>query len=68
MEKDESNGAPPESAAAVIERVLEAKRPRRRVSVGKVGERIGIPAKRLLPASHLREGGGVQLGRLREPP
>jgi len=59
MEKDEMNGAPPETAAAVIQRVLGAKRPRRRVSVGKVGERIGIPAKRLLP---LREGGGVQLG------
>ena len=49
MEKDEQNGAPPESAAAVIGRVLDAKRPRRRVSVGKTGERIGIPAKRLLP-------------------
>ncbi|HUE06939.1 MAG TPA: SDR family oxidoreductase [Acidimicrobiales bacterium] len=49
MEKDEKNGAPPASAAAVIERVLDARHPRRRVSVGKIGERVGIPAKRLLP-------------------
>jgi NAD(P)-dependent dehydrogenase (short-subunit alcohol dehydrogenase family) len=62
MEKDETNGAPPESAAAVIERVLEAKRPRRRVSVGKVGERIGIPAKRLLPHRIFEKAAGSSLG------
>ncbi len=62
MEKDEANGAPPESAAAVIERVLEAKRPRRRVSVGKVGERIGIPAKRLLPHRIFEKAAGSSLG------
>ena len=62
MEKDESNGAPPESAAAVIERVLGAKRPRRRVSVGKVGERIGIPAKRLLPHRIFEKAAGSSLG------
>jgi NAD(P)-dependent dehydrogenase (short-subunit alcohol dehydrogenase family) len=62
MEKDEANGAPPKSAAAVIERVLEAKRPRRRVSVGKVGERIGIPAKRLLPHRIFEKAAGSSLG------
>ncbi|HEY1650447.1 MAG TPA: SDR family oxidoreductase [Acidimicrobiales bacterium] len=62
MEKDESNGAPPASAAAVIARVLEAKRPRRRVSVGKVGERIGIPAKRLLPHRVFEKAAGSSLG------
>ena len=62
MEKDEMNGAPPESAAAVIQRVLDAKRPRRRVSVGKVGERIGIPAKRLLPHRLFEKAAGSSLG------
>jgi hypothetical protein len=33
----------------VVERVLKARRPPRRVSVGKMDERIGIMGKRLLP-------------------
>lgn len=49
MSRDEANGVPPERVAVVVQRVLEAKRPSRRVSVGKVDERIGILAKRLLP-------------------
>jgi NAD(P)-dependent dehydrogenase (short-subunit alcohol dehydrogenase family) len=42
MERDEANGAPPETVAVAVERVLGSKRPRRRVSVGKLGERVGI--------------------------
>jgi hypothetical protein len=49
MERDEANGVAPEAAAVVIQRVLDAARPPRRVSVGKSGERIGIMAKRLMP-------------------
>ena len=49
MSKDEINGVPPDRVAAVVQRVLEAERPSRRVSVGKADERIGILAKRLLP-------------------
>jgi len=49
MERDEANGAAPDVVAAVVHRVLEARRPPRRVSVGKNGERVGILAKRLLP-------------------
>jgi short-subunit dehydrogenase len=49
MERDEMNGAPAESVAAAIQRVLEAKRPARRVTVGKTGERAGVFAKRLMP-------------------
>jgi NAD(P)-dependent dehydrogenase (short-subunit alcohol dehydrogenase family) len=49
MERDEQNGAPAADVAAVIARVLAARRPPRRLSVGKMGERIGIMAKRLLP-------------------
>ena len=38
-----------EAVAATVTRVLKVRRPPRRVSVGKAGERIGIVAKRLLP-------------------
>jgi NAD(P)-dependent dehydrogenase (short-subunit alcohol dehydrogenase family) len=49
MAKDEAAGAEPSLVAAVIERVLTARRPPRRVSVGKLDERAGVFAKRLLP-------------------
>jgi NAD(P)-dependent dehydrogenase (short-subunit alcohol dehydrogenase family) len=62
MERDEANGAPPETVAVVVERVLGSKRPRRRVSVGKLGERVGIPAKRLLPHRLFEKAAGSSLG------
>jgi NAD(P)-dependent dehydrogenase (short-subunit alcohol dehydrogenase family) len=62
MEKDERNGVEPQRAAVVIERVLSASRPRRRVSVGKLGERIGLPAKRLLPYRLFEKGAKGSLG------
>jgi len=49
MERDEAHGADPAEVAEVVERVLTAERPPRRVSVGKVDERVGLVAKRLLP-------------------
>jgi NAD(P)-dependent dehydrogenase (short-subunit alcohol dehydrogenase family) len=49
MERDEANGAPAGEVAAVVQRVLESRRPPRRVSVGKAGERVGLVAKRLMP-------------------
>jgi short-subunit dehydrogenase len=49
MERDEANGAPAALVAATVQRVLEASRAPRRVSVGKAGERVGLIAKRLLP-------------------
>jgi short-subunit dehydrogenase len=49
MERDEQSGAPSETVAEVIERILEDKRPPLRASVGKMDERIGLLAKRLLP-------------------
>jgi len=49
MERDERNGAAPRDVAAAVQRVLEARRPPRRVSVGKTSERAGLIAKRLLP-------------------
>jgi NAD(P)-dependent dehydrogenase (short-subunit alcohol dehydrogenase family) len=49
MERDEARGAPADAVAKAVARVLEARRPPRRRSVGKAGERIGLLAKRLLP-------------------
>ncbi|HUY23179.1 MAG TPA: SDR family oxidoreductase [Acidimicrobiales bacterium] len=49
MARDEANGVAPEAVARSVRAVLEARRPPRRVSVGRSGERIGILAKRVLP-------------------
>jgi NAD(P)-dependent dehydrogenase (short-subunit alcohol dehydrogenase family) len=49
MERDEADGVAPDVVAKVVQAVLGARRPARRVSVGKAGERVGIVAKRLLP-------------------
>lgn len=49
MERDEINGASPQLVADIVYRVLRARRPPRRVSVGKSSERVGLLAKRLLP-------------------
>lgn len=49
MERDEANGVAPDVVAASIQKVLEARRPPRRVSVGKASQRAGLIAKRLLP-------------------
>ena len=62
MERDEANGARPDAAAKVVERVLMAKRPPRRVSVGKMGERVGVLAKRLLPHRVFEKAASGALG------
>jgi len=62
MERDEANGAPPESVAKLVERVLTARRPPRRVSAGKMGERIGVVAKRLLPHRLFEKAASGALG------
>jgi NAD(P)-dependent dehydrogenase (short-subunit alcohol dehydrogenase family) len=49
MERDEASGAPAQQVATIVQRMLEATRPPRRVSVGKAGERAGLVAKRVLP-------------------
>jgi NAD(P)-dependent dehydrogenase (short-subunit alcohol dehydrogenase family) len=49
MELDEAAGVPADDVAIVVDRVLGASRPPRRVSVGKLGERVGILGKRVLP-------------------
>ncbi len=49
MAEDEAGGVDPDNVAAVVQRVLEARRPPRRASVGHLDERVGILGKRLLP-------------------
>jgi NAD(P)-dependent dehydrogenase (short-subunit alcohol dehydrogenase family) len=49
MERDEISGADPIDVARAVERVLKSARPPRRVSVGKLDERVGLLGKRLLP-------------------
>ena len=49
MEKDELEGADQRKIALLTAKVLDAKKPRRRVSVGNNDERVGLLAKRLLP-------------------
>lgn len=62
MERDEVNGADPAAVAAVVVKLLDAKRPRRRVSVGKAGERVGLIAKRLLPHAWFERAARSSLG------
>ncbi|MGO9342058.1 MAG: SDR family oxidoreductase [Acidimicrobiales bacterium] len=62
MERDEAKGASPEVVAAVIERVLLAKRAPRRISAGKFDERIGVLGKRLLPHSLFEKAARSSLG------
>lgn len=62
MAADEANGVAPDRVAAVVQRVLEARHPPRRVSVGKFDERIGIMAKRLLPYRFFERAARGSLG------
>jgi NAD(P)-dependent dehydrogenase (short-subunit alcohol dehydrogenase family) len=62
MEKDEANGVDPSDVAVVVEHVLDASRPRRRVSVGKMDERVGIMGKRLLPYRFFEKAAKSSLG------
>ncbi len=62
MEKDEANGVDPSDVAAVVDKVLRAGKPRRRVSVGKLDERVGILGKRLLPYRLFEKGAKSSLG------
>jgi NAD(P)-dependent dehydrogenase (short-subunit alcohol dehydrogenase family) len=62
MERDEANGVPAADVAAVVRRVLEARRPPRRVSAGKPAERVGLLAKRVLPFRLFQAGAKGALG------
>jgi NAD(P)-dependent dehydrogenase (short-subunit alcohol dehydrogenase family) len=62
MARDEQNGVPPGDVATAIARALDRRRPRRRVSVGKPDERVGIIAKRLLPSRIFERAAKGSLG------
>ena len=62
MEEDERGGADPADVAAVVARVLGSGRPPRRVSVGKMDERVGLVAKRVLPFSLFEKAARSSLG------
>jgi NAD(P)-dependent dehydrogenase (short-subunit alcohol dehydrogenase family) len=62
MARDEANGVPAREVAMAISRVLRSRRPRRRVSVAKIDERVGIMAKRLLPYRMFERGAKGSLG------
>jgi NAD(P)-dependent dehydrogenase (short-subunit alcohol dehydrogenase family) len=62
MAEDEAGGVAPEKVADVVQRVLEAKRPPRRASVGKLDERVGIMGKRLLPYRLFEQAAKGSLG------
>jgi len=62
MERDEAGGVEPEAVAAVVQRVLEADRPARRVTAGRLIERTGPIAKRLLPNRLFEEAARSSLG------
>ena len=62
MAEDEAGGVAPDRVAEVVQRVLEAKRPPRRASVGKLDERVGIMGKRLLPYRLFEQAAKGSLG------
>jgi len=62
MERDEVNGVPPDDIAVAVRRVLGAKRPPRRVSVGEASERVAILAKRIMPYRMFEAGAKGSLG------
>jgi NAD(P)-dependent dehydrogenase (short-subunit alcohol dehydrogenase family) len=62
MERDEVNGADPVGVAVAVQRILAARKPPRRVSVGKADERMGLIAKRLLPFSVFEAAAKGSLG------
>lgn len=62
MAADEEKGALPETVAATISRVLTARRPPRRISSGKLDERAGVFAKRVLPYAVFERAARSSLG------
>lgn len=62
MAEDEAKGVSPDVVAALVHRLLGARRPPRRASVGKTGERVGILAKRLMPYRAFEQAAKGSLG------
>ena len=62
MEADELGGRGPEQVAEVVSRLLVARRPPRRLTVGPAGERLGSFVKRLLPNRVFEAASASSLG------
>jgi NAD(P)-dependent dehydrogenase (short-subunit alcohol dehydrogenase family) len=62
MAHDEMNGVPPADVALAVAKVLAARRPPRRISVGSLDERVGPLAKRLLPYAIFERAAKGSLG------
>jgi NAD(P)-dependent dehydrogenase (short-subunit alcohol dehydrogenase family) len=62
MEKDEVKGPDPSGVAEVVEKVLTSARPPRRITVGRIDERVGPLAKRVLPTRLFEAGSKSALG------
>ena len=62
MERDEANGVPPDDIAVAVRRILDARRPPRRVSVGRASERVAVLAKRVVPFRVFEAGAKSSLG------
>lgn len=62
MASDELAGVDPMDVARLVDRVLSRRRPPRRVSVGRSGERIGVVAKRVLPLRTFERAARSSLG------
>jgi NAD(P)-dependent dehydrogenase (short-subunit alcohol dehydrogenase family) len=62
MAHDEMNGVPPADVAVAVGKVLAARRPPRRISVGSLDERVGPLAKRLLPYAIFERAAKGSLG------
>jgi NAD(P)-dependent dehydrogenase (short-subunit alcohol dehydrogenase family) len=62
MEKDEVKGPDPSGVAEAVEKVLTSARPPRRVTVGRIDERVGPLAKRVLPNRLFEAGSKSALG------
>jgi NAD(P)-dependent dehydrogenase (short-subunit alcohol dehydrogenase family) len=62
MERDEIKGADPADVARAVAKVLKTKNPPRRISVGKLDERMGIMGKRLLPFRIFEKAAKSSLG------
>ena len=62
VRRDELKGADPSAVAKCVAKVLSARRPPRRVTVGPIGERIGPLAKRLLPSKAFESASASSLG------
>jgi NAD(P)-dependent dehydrogenase (short-subunit alcohol dehydrogenase family) len=62
MARDEADGVPPAHVALAVGKVLAARRPPRRISVGSLDERVGPLAKRLLPYALFERAAKSSLG------